>query len=200
MVEKKSGSLIKILRTNGGGEYVSVEFQEFCYQEGIIHEVTPPYTPQHNGVAERKNRTIMNMVRSMLKGKSLPKYLWGEAVSTAVFILNRSPSKRLEGITPEEAWSGAKPNVSHFRIFGSLCFRHIPDQLRRKLDDKGEQMILLGYHSTGGYKLFDPKSKQIIISRDVVFDESRSWNWKQNTEMKGPKIMIRSEEEKLNRI
>ena len=137
---------------------------------------TPPYTPQHNGAAERKNRTIMNMVRSMLKGKSLPKYLWGEAVSTAVFILNRSPSKRLEGITPEEAWSGAKPNVSHFRIFGSLCFRHIPDQLRRKLDDKGEQMILLGYHSTGGYKLFDPKSKQIIISKDVVFDESRSWD------------------------
>ena len=137
----------------------------------------------------------MNMVRSMLKGNSLPKYLWGEAMSAAVFILNRSPSKRLEGITPEEAWSGAKPNVSHFRIFGSLCFRHIPDQLRRKLDDKGEQMILLGYHSTGGYKLFDPKSKQIIISRDVVFDESRSWNWKQNTEMKGPTIMIRSEEE-----
>ena len=83
----------------------------------------------------------------------------------------------MEGITPEEAWSGAKPNVSHFRIFGSLCFRHIPDQLRRKLDDKGEQMILLGYHSTGGYKLFDLKSKQIIISRDVVFDESKSWNW-----------------------
>ena len=159
MTKKQNGSLIKILRIDGGGEYVSSKFQEFCDQEGIIHEVTHPYIPQHNGAVERKNRTIMNMVRIMLKGKSLPKYLWGKAVSTAVFILNRSPSKRLEGITPEEAWSGAKPNVSHFRIFGSLCFRHIPDQLRRKLDDKGEQMILLGYHSTGGYKLFDPKSK-----------------------------------------
>ncbi|PNX58084.1 retrovirus-related Pol polyprotein from transposon TNT 1-94 [Trifolium pratense] len=101
MVERQSGHMIKVLRTDGGGEYVSKEFDTLCERDGIIHEVVPSYTPQQNGVVERKNRTIMNMVRSMLKGKHLPKELWGEAVSTATYILNRCPTKKLEGITPE---------------------------------------------------------------------------------------------------
>jgi hypothetical protein len=95
----------------------------------------------------------------MLNGKHLPKELWGEAVSTATYILNRCPTKRLDGITPEQCWSGVRPSLSHLKVFGSLAFRHVPDQLRRKLDDKSNQMILVGYHSTGGYKLFDPSTK-----------------------------------------
>lgn len=176
MVEKQCGESVKVIRTDGGGEYVSGEFNKFCENEGLIHEVTPPYTPQHNGTAERKNRTLLNMVRSMLKTKRLPKYLWGEAVSTATYVLNRSPSKRLDGVTPEEAWSGKKPNAVHLRVFGFVCFRHIPDQLRSKMDDKGEQMILLGYHSIGGYKLFNPKTKQVVVSRDMFVDELKCWN------------------------
>lgn len=117
LAEKQSGLRIKILRSNGGGEYVSDSFNNFCSSEGIIHEVTPPYTPQHNGVVERKNRTIMNMVRSMLKCKKLPKFLWGEAMSTTVYILNRSPTKRLEETTPEETWTGSRPSDAHFKVF-----------------------------------------------------------------------------------
>jgi hypothetical protein len=83
------------------------------------------------------------MVRSMLNSKNLPKELWGEEVSTATYVLNRCPTKMLDGITPEECWSGNKPNVSHLRVFGSIAYRHVPDQLRRKLDDKSEVMILL---------------------------------------------------------
>lgn len=184
MVSRQTGGYIKVLRSDGGGEYVSAEFKSLCEEEGIIHEVTPPYTPQHNGTAERKNRSIMNMVRSMLKCKNLPKYLWGEAASTAVYLLNRCPTKRLKGITSEEAWSGSKPDVSHLRIFGSICYKHVPDQLRRKLDDKGEQMILVGYHTTGGYRLFDPVAKQVKISRDVVVDEMKSWNIEPDTKKK----------------
>ena len=71
MVEQQSGHKIKILKTDGGGEYTSNEFGNYYYEEGIVREVMPPYTPQQNGVAERKNSLIMNMVRSMLKGKSL---------------------------------------------------------------------------------------------------------------------------------
>lgn len=100
LVEKQSDLCVKILRTDGGGEYVSDQFQAFCDKEGIVHEITPPYTPQHNGTAERRNRTIMNMVRCMLKCKNLPTYLWGEVVSTAGYILNRSPTKRLIDVTP----------------------------------------------------------------------------------------------------
>lgn len=91
MVEKQCGRQIKVLRTDGGGEYNSRDFQQFCDQRGLLHEVTAPYTPQHNGVAERRNRTVMNMVRSILRGKSLPISLWGEAVNIVVYVLNRSP-------------------------------------------------------------------------------------------------------------
>jgi transposase InsO family protein len=131
-VEKESEKSIKILRTDGGGEYTSNELKQFLVEQGINHEVTAPYTPQHSGLAERRNRTVLNMVRSMLREKSLPSYLWGEAVNTVVYILNK--------------WSGKKPMASHLRVFGTLCYSHIPDQWRTKLQDKSKQMILVGYH------------------------------------------------------
>ncbi|PNY05002.1 putative copia-type polyprotein [Trifolium pratense] len=177
IVQNESGEVISKLRTDGGGEYTSNEFKSFCASNGIKHEITAPYTPQHNGTAERKNRTIVNMVRSMIKEKGLPHYLWGEATSTAAYLLNRCPTKRLDNVTPEEAWSGIKPCVKHLRVFGSLCYRHIPDQLRKKLDDKAHVVIMVGYHSTGSYKLYDPIGKRLMFSKDVKFDESKSWNW-----------------------
>ncbi|PNX77519.1 retrotransposon protein [Trifolium pratense] len=108
-VEKESEKSIKILRTDGGGEYTSNEFIKFLVEQGIEHEVTAPYTPQHNGLAERRNKIVVNMVRSMLKEKYLPINLWGEAVNTAVYILNKCPTKKLNNIVPEEKWSGKKP-------------------------------------------------------------------------------------------
>src|SRR3954471_15881318 len=174
MAERQCGHKLKILKTDGGGEYTSVAFGKYCDDEGIVREVVPPYTPQQNGIAERKNRSIMNMVRSMLSGKSLPKELWGEAVSTATYLLNRCPTKKLEKLTPEEAWCGFKPNLSHLRVFGSVAYKHVPGQLRKKLDDKGEEMIFVRYHSTGGYKLFDARNRKIQISQDVIFEENNS--------------------------
>lgn len=102
MAEKQSGRFLKILRTDGGGKFVSNEFDDFCVKHGIQHEVTPPYTPQHNELAERRNRTVLNMVRSMLKEKGLPHCFWGEAANTATYILNRCPTKRLEDMVLEE--------------------------------------------------------------------------------------------------
>jgi len=176
MVERQCGQKIKKLRSDGGGEYTSSEFRRYCEDTGIVQEITPPYTPEHNGTAERKNRTVLNMVRCMLKSKSLPKYLWGEAAVTATYILNRTPTKRLKAITPEEAWSNEKPSVSHLKVFGSVCYKHVPDQQRRKLDDIGVSLILVGYHTTGGYILFEPKIGQVVVSRDVVVDEITDWN------------------------
>lgn len=136
--ERQSGNSLRVLRTDDGGEYTSREFEKICEQRGIEHEVTAPYTPQHNGLAERRNRTLFDMARCMLKEKGLPKSYWGAVVTTAAFVLNRSPTKKLEDVTPEEAWSGCKPSVKHFRIFGSICHRHIPEERRKKLDDKSE--------------------------------------------------------------
>jgi len=188
--EKQSDNVIKMLRTDGGGYYNSHEFQVFCYEEGIIHEVTSPYTPQHNGVAKRRNVTILNMARNMMKGKGMPYYLWGESTSTIVYIMNRCPTKRLQGYTPKEAWSEKKPNVSHFKIFGSLCFKHVPEQIRKKLDDKAELMILIGYHPTGAYKLYHPKMRKVVISRDVLIDETKGWNWEINVADNGERKVI----------
>jgi len=118
MEEKQSGMTVKVLQTNGGGEYTSNEFMDFCEEEDLVHEVNPPYTPKHNGCAERKNRSLMNMVRCMLHGKKLPQFLWGEVVSTTSYVLNKCPTKRLQELTPEKAWKGVKPSVSHLRTFG----------------------------------------------------------------------------------
>ena len=122
----------------------------------------------------------MNMVRSMLKGKHLPKELWGKTVSTTKYILNRCSTKKLEGVMSEECWSSVKPSLSHLEVFGSIAHRHVPDQLRRKLDDKSSQMILIGYHSTRCYKLFDLVNKKVVISMDVIIDEIKEWDWTEN--------------------
>ena len=91
-VEKETSSYIKCLRIDRGGEFTSQDFNEFCKENGIKRHLTTSYTPQQNGVVERKNQTIMNMVRSMISEKKLPKTFWLEAVNWTVHILNRSPT------------------------------------------------------------------------------------------------------------
>lgn len=113
-VEKEMNSFIRGFRTDRGGEFTSQEFSSFCDENGIKRQLT---TPQQNGVAERKNRTIMNMVRSMLSEKKLPKTFWPEAVNWTVHVLNRSPTLAVKNKTPEEAWSGYKRSVEYFRVF-----------------------------------------------------------------------------------
>ena len=134
--------------------------------------MTARYTPQQNGVAERKNRTVMDMVRCMLHLKKLPKGFWGDAVDCAFYLLNRCPTRSVLGKTPQEAWTRRKPSIGHLRVFGCICYAHVPDVLRKKLDDKAEKCIFLGYsQKTKGYKLYNPVSGKVIVSRDVTFDE-----------------------------
>jgi transposase InsO family protein len=173
MVEKEAGSFICCLRTDRGGEFTSFEFNNFCKDHGISRQLTAAYTPQQNGVAERKNRTIMNMVRSMLSEKQVPKKFWPEAVNWTTHVLNRSPTLAVKEMTPEEAWSGVKPNVNYFRVFGCIGHVHVPDNLRKKLDDKSFQCVLLGMsEESKAYRLYNPISEKIVTSRDVVFDEN----------------------------
>ncbi|KAE8667942.1 hypothetical protein F3Y22_tig00112352pilonHSYRG00005 [Hibiscus syriacus] len=118
---------------------------------------------------ERKNITILDMARSMLKSKKLPKEFWAEAVSCAVYLSNRSPTRSVWGKTPQEAWSGRKPGISHLRTFGSIAHVHVPDERRTKLDDKSESFIFIGYDANSkGYKLYNPDNKKFVISRDVL--------------------------------
>ena len=107
---------IKCLRTDRGGEYNSIAFKEFCKAHGIKRQLAIAFTPQQNGVVERKNRTIMNMVRTALLEKEVPKVFWPDAMQGVNHILNRSPTLIVKDMTPEEAWSERKPSVEHFRI------------------------------------------------------------------------------------
>ena len=173
--EAEKGEKIKSIRSDRGGEFTSDEFKELCDRSGIKKQLTAPYTPQQNGVVERKNRTIMGLVRSMLKEKELPLELWGEAVSTCVYVLNRSSTKGVKGKTPYEKWNKRKPNVSHLRVFGSVVFVKTTGRLS-KLEDRSKCMVFLGYEAgSKAYRCLDPVTFKIHISRDVIFDEKKTF-------------------------
>ncbi|KAM1578272.1 hypothetical protein ACFX1Z_039846 [Malus domestica] len=182
-VELQSGYKLKKLRSDRGGEYVSVEFREFCEEMGMERQFTVGYTPQQNGVAERKNRTIVEMSKCMMIEKGVPFEFWAEAVNTSVYILNRCPTKSLDKKTPFEAYSGRKPGIKHLKIFGSVCYAYIPRQVRQKLDETSTKCIFLGYGTCEkGYRLYDPISKKIIVSRDVIVNENACWDWESQSE------------------
>ncbi|KAB2614462.1 hypothetical protein D8674_037516 [Pyrus ussuriensis x Pyrus communis] len=131
-----------------------------------------------NEVAERKNRTIVEMAKCMMFKKKIPPEFWAEAVNTAVYVLNRCPTKALDKKTPFEAYNGRKPGIKHLRVFGSLYYAYIPEQQRQKLDLSSIRCVFLGYGSCEkGYKLDNIESGKVIISRDVVFNEEASWDW-----------------------
>ena len=114
LVENQTRRKIRVLRSDNGGEYTSKNFEGFFAQEGIRRQLTVPYTPEQNGVAERKNKSIVGATRAMLHDQSLPFFLWDEACSTAVYLQNRSPHHAVGNMTPEECFSGKKPEVGHF--------------------------------------------------------------------------------------
>jgi len=107
----------------------------------------------------------------MLKQRSMPNSLWGEAVTTAAYVLNRCPTKILKNKVLEEVCSGNKPSVNHLRVFRSVCYKHVPDARRKKLDDKCEAIVLVGYHKTRAYRLYNPITRKIVINRDIMTNE-----------------------------
>jgi hypothetical protein len=182
-------SKLKALRTDRGGEFNSRMFTTFCTEQGIKHFTTTPYTPQQNGVVERRNQSVVEMARCLLKGRSVPPRFWGEAVTTAVYLLNRSPTKSVTGMTPYEAWYGKKPYVSHLKTFG--CVGHVKKVGPgiEKLSDRSARMVMVRYEpGSKGYRMYDPSTNKLVINRDVKFEEGMGWNWgeledSQNTQL-----------------
>jgi transposase InsO family protein len=165
LVEKQSGCFIKVLRSDRGKEYTSNQFYKFCEDEGVERQLTVSYTPQQNGVSKRKNQTVMEMAKSMLHEKGLPKSFWAEAVYTAVYLMNRCPTKAVWNKTPFKAWSGRKSSIKHLKVFGCICYVQIPKEKRYKLDETSEKCIFVGYSSMSkGYKLYNLKTNKVIIS------------------------------------
>ena len=174
-VELATGRKIRILRTDGGGEFCSQEFEKFLDNNGIQHQKTTPYTPQQNGIAERFNRTIMEAVRAMLfdAGNDLPVSFWGDALITATYIRNRVITS-VHGKTPFEVWEGKVPDLRHFQPFGIKADVIIPETQRTggKLGSRTECCIFIGYgdiFGTKAYRFYNPRTRKVICNRNARF-------------------------------
>ena len=166
--ERQTGRKLKTLRSDNGKEYVNRGFQKRLRERGIRHQTSTEYTPEQNGLAERINRTLVERARCLLFEAKLPKSFWAEAVATAAYLVNRSPTKGHD-LTPEEAWTKRKPNLSHVRVFGAKVMAHVPKQQRRKWDPKSREAILVGFSElTKAYRLYDPSKKSVFNCRDVI--------------------------------
>ena len=172
--ETQTSDKLRALHSDRGGEYMAASTKDILSQRGIEHHLTMPGSPQQNGKAERFNRTIMDKAMAMLHTADLPNGFWEFAVSTAVHIYNRTPSRMLKWRTPVETWKpGQVPDVSYFRVFGCKGYMHVPADKRRKLDAKAIEVTLVGYEpGSKGYQLWDKHTRSVKLSRDVTFDES----------------------------
>lgn len=174
MAEKQTGHQLKILRSDNGTEYCNKNFQQYFENNGILHQRSTVNTPQQNGVAERVNRTIVEKIRCMLLDADLDKNFWVEALMTAAYILNRIPCKGSGKVSPEELWTNKKPIIGFMKVFGCRAFAQINANKRTKLDRKSSEYIFVGYcEHAKAYRLFDKRTKSVIISRDVTFLESK---------------------------
>ncbi|CAK9816176.1 Copia protein [Anthophora plagiata] len=158
------------LYIDNGREYLSNEMKDYCVEKGISYHLTVPRTPQLNGVSERMVRTITEKARTMISGASLSKMFWGEAVLTATYLINLTPTKALKQCkTPFEMWHDKKPKVRYLRIFGSTVYIH--DKTRKdKFDEKSWKGILVGYEPNG-YRVWDSENEKFVTVRDVIVDE-----------------------------
>jgi hypothetical protein len=171
--QNEFGLRIKKIRSDNGTEFKNSQIEGFLEEEGIKHEFSSPYIPQQNGVVERKNRTLLNMARTMLDEYKTPDRFWAEAINTACYSINRLYLHQILKKTSYELLTGKKPNVSYFRIFGNKCFILIKRGRKSKFAPKAVEGILLGFDSnTRAYRVFNKSARLVEVFCDIVFDET----------------------------
>ncbi|KAI3810635.1 hypothetical protein L1987_20256 [Smallanthus sonchifolius] len=165
-VENQFSKTIKSFRSDQGGEYLSAEFINHLKERRIVSLPTPPGTPQLNGVSERRNRTLLNIVRSMMCRTNLPHSFWSYALMTAARLVNMAPTKKVNK-TPYEIWHGSKPNMSYLRVWG--CDAYVTSDSDDKLDPRGEKVVFVGYYNRSGYYFYHLNANVISIKRKGPF-------------------------------
>jgi len=169
-VEAQFSTCVKILRSDYGGEYMSHAFQSFLQQKGILSQRSCPYTPQQNGVAERKNRHLLDVVRTLMLESFVPSRFWVKALSTTIYLINRLPSSTLHLDSSYSRLFGVPPNYNSLYVFGCICFAHLPPIERHKLAEQSVQCAFLGYsNSHKGFVCYDADANKLCISRNVFF-------------------------------
>ena len=176
MIKTQFHKTIQVLRSDNGGEFVNNHLQTFFRDNGILHQTACPYTPQQNGVAERKNRHILETARALLFEAQVPPKFWSEAVATSIYLINRLPSRVLNFQSPLHTLSSHHTIPSFLnlppKIFGCTVYVHIPKTHRTKLDPCALKCVFFGYgvHKKG-YRCFDPISKRLFTTMDCTFLE-----------------------------
>ena len=173
------------LRTDNGKEVLSNNFKKWLAKKGILHELTSAYSPESNGKAERLNRTLLDMARTMfLSAPQLPRHkqMWAEAVNTACYIRNRMfTSASSVKKTPYEILLNKRPDISYIRVFGSRAYVHVPKKDRKwKLDKRAHVGFLVGFERGNSYSVYLPDNSKVIVSRDIIVDEN--WNPQENSD------------------
>ena len=171
--ENQTGQKLKEFLSDNGTEFVNYQLQYHLKRKGVEFVTTTPYTSQQNGKVERRNRTLMDCARTILKDSKLPNEFWPFAVNTANYLINRWPTRNM--IIPYEKFMGRKVSYDHMKVFGCLAYWRINDTMRAsKFDHKGQRMVFVGYSTTNkNYLLLDPKNSNVIKSCDVVFNEDK---------------------------
>jgi transposase InsO family protein len=164
---------IKKVRSDNGSEFRSTNVEEFLDEEGIKHEFSAPYTPQQNGVVERKNRTLIEMARTMLDEYKTQDIFRAEAINTACHAINRLYLHKFHKKTSYEIITGKKPKVSYFRVFGCKCFILNKRPRTSKFAPKVDKGFLLGYvPNEHAYRVFNLTTRRIEVMVDLTFDGS----------------------------
>ena len=200
MLKNKIGRGIGILHLDNGLEYGGTKLYEYAAQHGIKVETTVPYNPNQNPVGERAGGVVNEKIRTMLIDSGLPLYLWPWALATAIYLLNRTPTRYALGgasgemISPVESWersftgdpdSSAPPDLSHLRAYGCKAYVHIPQEKRiksRKYEARGQEGYLVGYDGSSIYHIYIPANRTVVRTSSVKFDETKLYKDRSNTD------------------
>ncbi|TLX66091.1 transposase family protein, partial [Labilibacter sediminis] len=166
LIENQTNQKVKGFRSDNGTEFKNAVLDHFCAEKGILHQFSAARTPQQNGVAERRNRTLIDAARTMICDSKLPVFFWAEAINTACYVQNRVLINKRQMKTPYEILYGHKPTVSHFRSFGCLCtLLHQEDT--PKFNAKADDCYFVGYSKGTAYRVYNKITKQIVESYNV---------------------------------
>ncbi|KAL0399261.1 UNVERIFIED_CONTAM: Retrovirus-related Pol polyprotein from transposon RE1 [Sesamum radiatum] len=173
MIQTQFQAIVKVVRTDNGTEFVNSQCRTLFTSFGILHQTSCSYTPQQNGVVERKHKKLLEVARALLFQSNLPKKFWGESVLTATYLINRLPSSLLNWKSPFEVLYQKPPTYDHLKVFGCLCFASNVTPHKHKFTQRAYKCVFLGYSQLKkAYRVYDLDSNTLLDSRDVIFHET----------------------------
>ncbi|XP_071740258.1 uncharacterized protein [Rutidosis leptorrhynchoides] len=172
LIKNQFNKTVKVITSDNGTEFVNNKMNNFIKLNGIVHQTSCAYTPQQNGIAERKHRHLLNVARALMFQWGLPLNMWSDYILIACYLINMTPSSVLSGKTPYECVFKKDPSLSHLRCFGCLCYATVLNP-ENKFSSRSFKCVLIGFGNVQkGYKLLNLVNRSVLFSRDVRFFEN----------------------------